>query len=143
MIDNYGCSIKTKRINWMIRDHCLQFQNKELTTTYILEVQQKGQIRFCETQMPQIMPNSKDGQDYKDKYLDTSRKILSQEMLMCNMKALIFINYWQQLRPMSIFFKRVKRSKGLLPTVQHSLLLARLQFSKKGQTPRSRSQGKK
>ena len=24
----------------------------------------------------------------KDKYLDTSRKILSQEMIMCNMKAL-------------------------------------------------------
>ena len=37
------------------------------------------------------MANSKDGQGHKDKYLDTSRKILSQEMLMCNMKALIFI----------------------------------------------------
>ena len=45
----------------------------------------------CETQMPQIMTNSKDGQGHKDKYLDTSRKILSQEMLMCNMKVLIFI----------------------------------------------------
>ena len=45
----------------------------------------------CETQMPPIMANSKDGQGHKDKYLDTSRKILSQEMLMCNMKALIFI----------------------------------------------------
>ena len=31
--------------------------------------------------MPPIMANSKDGQDQKDKYLDTSRKILSQEML--------------------------------------------------------------
>ena len=41
--------------------------------------------------MPPIMANSKDGQGHKDKYLDTSRKILSQEMLMCNMKALIFI----------------------------------------------------
>ena len=40
----------------------------------------------CETQMPPIM--AKDGQGHKDKYLDTSRKILSQEMLMCNMKAL-------------------------------------------------------
>ena len=38
--------------------------------------------------MPPIMANSKDGQGHKDKYLDTSRKILSQEMLMCNMKAL-------------------------------------------------------
>ena len=37
------------------------------------------------------MANSKDGQGHKDKYLDTSRKILSQEMLMCNMKALKFI----------------------------------------------------
>ena len=37
--------------------------------------------------MPPIMANSKDGLGHKDKYLDTSRKILSQEMLMCNMKA--------------------------------------------------------
>ena len=44
-----------------------------------------------ETQMPPITANSKDGQDHKDKYLATSRKILSQEMLMCNIKALIFI----------------------------------------------------
>ena len=42
----------------------------------------------CETQMPPIMANSEDGRGHKDKYLDTSRKILSQEMLMCNMKAL-------------------------------------------------------
>ena len=41
--------------------------------------------------MPSIMANSKDGQGHKDRYLDTSSKILSQEMLMCNMKALIFI----------------------------------------------------
>ena len=44
----------------------------------------------CDTQMPPIMANSKDGQGHKDKYIDTSRKILLQEMLMCNMKALIF-----------------------------------------------------
>ena len=37
------------------------------------------------------MVHSKDGQGHKDKYLDTSKTILSQEMLMCNMKALIFI----------------------------------------------------
>ena len=30
-----------------------------------------------------------EGQDHKDKYFDTSRKILSQEMTMCNMKALV------------------------------------------------------
>ena len=45
----------------------------------------------CETQMPLIMANSKDGLGHKIKYLDTSSKILSQEMLMCNMKALIII----------------------------------------------------
>ena len=45
----------------------------------------------CEAQMLPIMSNSKDGLGHKDKYLDTSRKILSQEMFMCNMKALIFI----------------------------------------------------
>ena len=37
------------------------------------------------------MANYKDGQGHKDKYLETRRKILSQKMLMCNMKALIFI----------------------------------------------------
>ena len=41
--------------------------------------------------MPPIMANSKDGQDHKDIYFDTSEKILSQEMTVCNMKALIFI----------------------------------------------------
>ena len=30
--------------------------------------------------MPPIMANSNEGQDHKDKYFDTSRKILSQEM---------------------------------------------------------------
>ena len=48
-------------------------------------------------QMPPIMANSKDGQGHKDKYLDTSRKILSQEMLMCNMKALIFIKIYSNI----------------------------------------------
>ena len=41
----------------------------------------------CETQMA----NSKDGQDHKDIYFDTSEIILSQEMTVCNMEALIFI----------------------------------------------------
>ena len=58
------------------------------TSTSVLK---KNQTRcVCETQMPLIMDNSKDGQDHKDKYFDTSRKILSQEMTMCNMAALIF-----------------------------------------------------
>ena len=33
-------------------------------------------------QIPKIMVNSKDAQGHKDKYLDTSRNILSQEILM-------------------------------------------------------------
>ena len=55
------------------------------------ESSHKGTRCVCETQMPPIMANSKDGLGHKDKYLDASRKILAQEMLMCNMKALIFI----------------------------------------------------
>ena len=39
--------------------------------------------------MPPIMANSNEGQDHKDKYFDISRKILSQEMTMCNMEALV------------------------------------------------------
>ena len=41
--------------------------------------------------MPAIMANSEYDLSHKDKYLGTSRKIFLQEMLMCNMKALIFI----------------------------------------------------
>ena len=37
--------------------------------------------------MPPIMANSNEGHDHKDKYFDTSRKILSQEMTMYNMEA--------------------------------------------------------
>ena len=37
--------------------------------------------------MPQIMANSNEAQDHKDKYFDTSRKILSQEMTMYNMEV--------------------------------------------------------
>ena len=37
------------------------------------------------------MANFKDGLGRKVKYLDTSKKIFSQEMLMGNKKALIFI----------------------------------------------------
>ena len=53
----------------------------EITCTYTRCV--------CETQIPQIMANSIDGQDHKDKYFDTSKKILSQEMTMCNMETVI------------------------------------------------------
>ena len=39
--------------------------------------------------MPPIMANSKDSQGHKDKHIDASRKISSQKMFICNMKALI------------------------------------------------------
>ena len=41
--------------------------------------------------MPLTMANSNEGQDHKDKYFDTSRKILSQEMItcMCNIETLV------------------------------------------------------
>ena len=39
--------------------------------------------------MPPIMANSNEGQDHKDNYFDTSRKILSQEMTMCKIEALV------------------------------------------------------
>ena len=39
--------------------------------------------------MPLIM--AIDSQDHKDKYLDTSKKILSQEITMCNIETLINI----------------------------------------------------
>ena len=42
-------------------------------------------------QTSSIMTNSKDDQDQTDKYCYASRENMSKEMLMCNMKALIFI----------------------------------------------------
>ena len=42
--------------------------------------------------MPPIMANSNEGQDHKDKYFDTSRKILSQKITMCNMEVLVMTN---------------------------------------------------
>ena len=39
--------------------------------------------------MPPTMANSNEGQYHKDKYFDTSRKILPQEITMCSMEALV------------------------------------------------------
>ena len=61
--------------------YCYEIVDFHLQTKYV-----------CETQMPMITANAKDGQNNKDKYLNTSRKILSQEMGMCRMKALIQID---------------------------------------------------
>ena len=66
------------------------------------------------------MANSTDGQGHKDKDLDTSRKILSQEMLnlmlMCKMKALVFINYLVVKTDVNFFLKGQK-VKRFIPTV--------------------------
>ena len=48
------------------------------------------------------MANSNEGQDHKDKYFDTSRKILSQEMIMCNMEALV--SYFSEVMTNVFFF---------------------------------------
>ena len=53
------------------------------------------------------MANSNEGQDHKDTYFDTSRKILSQEMTVCNMEALVSY-YLEVLTNVNSFFKLVK-----------------------------------
>ena len=62
----------------------------ELEAKFLIKINPKQDV-FVKHKCPQILANSKDGQGHKDKYVDTSRKILSQDMLMGNMKALIFI----------------------------------------------------
>ena len=53
----------------------------------------KNKMRLWNTNdgIDPIMANSKDGQGHMDKYLGQDLLILSQEMLMSNMKALLFI----------------------------------------------------
>ena len=108
------------------------------------------------------MANSNEGQDHKDKYFDTSRKILSQEMTMCNMEALV--SYFSEVMTNVNFFLnwsklKIKRlSTGLQKDLitrdihvkyhssntHYSKVISKVKVLKKmGQTPRSRSQGKK
>ena len=63
--------------------------------------------------MPPIMANSNEGQDHKDKYFDTSRKLLtmSQEKTKCNMEALWYLIF-KKLWPMSIFFYKLVKCQG-------------------------------
>ena len=72
----------------------------------------------CETKMAPIMTNSNDGRDHKDKYYDTSTKINSQKMIMCDMDTTSNICYFK-LWSMSINFLKIGkkvRSKGLCPS---------------------------
>ena len=52
--------------------------------------------------MPPIMANSNEDQYHKDKYFDSSRKILSQEMIMCNMEPLV--SYFSEVMTNVNFF---------------------------------------
>ena len=62
-----------------------------MSTTFLSDDMFNKQDVFVKHTCPQWWPcNSKDGQDYKDKYFDTSKKILTQEMTTYNMEALIF-----------------------------------------------------
>ena len=58
--------------------------------TSILKENWKQTWSVCETQMPPIVAYCKDGHGLNGIHPDNSRKILSQEMLMSNIKALIF-----------------------------------------------------
>ena len=58
--------------------------------------------------MPPIRANSKDGHGHKDEYLETSRKTLSQEMLMCNMKNIISNYAFGSYDQFQFFFYKVK-----------------------------------
>ena len=62
------------------------------------------------------MANSNEGQDHKDKYFDTSRKILGQEMTMCNME--VFRSYDQ----CNFFFKLVKCQDQKIKFLQKDLI---------------------
>ena len=70
--------------------------------------------------MPPIMANSNEGQDHKHKYFDTSRKLLSQEMTMCNMEALV--SYFSEVMTNVIFFKFVKSQDQKIKYLQKDLI---------------------
>ena len=60
--------------------------------------------------MPPIMANSNKGQDQKDKCVDASRMISSQEITMCNMEALV--SYFSEQLTNVIFFKIGQKSRS-------------------------------
>ena len=106
------------------------------------------------------MANSNEGQDHKDKYFDTSRKILSQEMAMYNMEAFSILSL-RRYDQCQFFLKLVKcqgekikyLQKDLIirdihvkyqsSSTHYSKVISKNKFIKKGHTLRSRSQGKK
>ena len=86
--------------------------------------------------IPHIMANSKYAQGHKDRYLDTDTRILSQEIFMCNTKAIIFTTWlWiifnvffkYQSHVQSVKYKIKIVFKGILAVEK---LLAKLMFWK-------------
>ena len=67
------------------------------------------------------MAKSNEGQDHKDKYFDTSRKILSQEMTMYNMEAfsIFFLRSYEQCQ---FFFKLFKCQGQKIKYLQKDLI---------------------
>ena len=87
------------------------------------------------------MANSKDGQGHKDKNIDKSRKIFSQEMLI-QYESSIF--YFKIMKPWKGLITRNTHVKYPSSSTRCSKVINKFKFSNKmGQTPRSRSQGKK
>ena len=71
--------------------------------------------------MPPQMANSNDGQDHKDKYFDTSRKILSQEMTMYNIEAFSILSL-RSYDQCQFFFKLFKCQGQKIKYLQKDLI---------------------
>ena len=71
--------------------------------------------------MPPIMANSNEGQDHKDKYCDTSRDILSQEMTMYNMEAFSILSL-RSYDQCPFFFELVKCQGKMIKNLQKDLI---------------------
>ena len=67
------------------------------------------------------MANSNEGQDHNDKYFDTSRKILSQEMSMYNMEALSIFSL-KSYDQCQFFFKLFKCQGQKIQYLQKDLI---------------------
>ena len=61
--------------------------------------------------MPPIMANSNKGQDHKDKYFDTSKKVLSLEMTMYNIEAFSILSL-RSYDQRQFFFQIVQMSRS-------------------------------
>ena len=73
--------------------------------------------------MPPIMANSNEGKDHKEIFFYTSRKILSQEMTMCNMEALVHVSYFSEVMTnVNFFFKLVKCQDQKIKYLQKVLI---------------------